>query len=72
LNAYELFNRLAAPVPADSEAESAREMLLELARETVITTEPAMTLAAMRYLNIGALSRASETQLRVFIDLVTE
>jgi hypothetical protein len=72
LNAYELFNRLAAPAPADSEAERTRETLLQLARETIITARSAMTLAAMRYLNIHALSGASETQLRAFIDLVMD
>jgi hypothetical protein len=72
VNAYELFNRLAAPAPFDSETERTRETLLELARATIVASGPAMTLAAMKYLGIVGLTCASETQLRAFIDLATE
>lgn len=73
MNAYELFHRLAAPAPVDSETERTREALLELARATIVASGPAMmTLAAMKYLGIIGLTCASETQLRAFIDLVTE
>jgi hypothetical protein len=56
----------------DLEADAQRETLLQAARARLVENGATRSLPLLHYLNIRALSLATETQLRCFIDLARE